>query len=166
MIPNWDQPKLFDHRLNEPTGLQKSSRIFVCSMADLFGDWVPFEWINRILNVVSKNTQHEFMFLTKNPKKYQYFEFPQNCWLGTSVSKKEDETRIIELAFYYNTYVRKFVSVEPILSSMTGVRFWGMDLVIVGAMTGQGAKKPDESWAYSVDHKNILYKDNIKAFLK
>jgi ParB-like chromosome segregation protein Spo0J len=38
--------------------------VFTCSMADLFGRWVPREWIEAVLQVVADNSQWNFLFLT------------------------------------------------------------------------------------------------------
>ena len=72
--PNYE-PKFYPERLKEPYTLKKPSKIFVCSMADLFGDWVKMNWIERVIKVVKENPQHTFQFLTKNPKRYLEFEF-------------------------------------------------------------------------------------------
>ncbi len=39
--------------------------VFVCSMADLFGKWVPQEWIDAVLEEVRAAPQWNFLFLTK-----------------------------------------------------------------------------------------------------
>ena len=39
------QTELIGYILNEPAQIKKPQNIFVCSMADLFGDWVPDVWI-------------------------------------------------------------------------------------------------------------------------
>lgn len=44
------EPMFHGDRLSEPTSV-KPSKIFVCSTADLFGGWVPDEWIERVLGV-------------------------------------------------------------------------------------------------------------------
>lgn len=59
--------------------------IFTCSMADLFGNWVPKEWIEAVLRVVRENPQWNFLFLTKFPLRMTEFEYPDNAWLGTTV---------------------------------------------------------------------------------
>ena len=38
-------PTLHRYRLDDPQQWKQPRNIFVCSMADLFGDWVPDEWI-------------------------------------------------------------------------------------------------------------------------
>jgi len=39
------EPTLYNYRLNEPITHKKPQNIFVCSMADLFGDFIPEKWI-------------------------------------------------------------------------------------------------------------------------
>ena len=45
----------------------KGSTVFVCSMADLFGSWVPDEWITRVMDAAVRVPRHTYIFLTKNP---------------------------------------------------------------------------------------------------
>lgn len=140
---------------------KKPSKIFVCSMADLFGDWVPSDWIEQILmRVVCQNPQHTFMFLTKNPKRYSEYGFPSNTMLGVTINTKNDLERM-EILTKQKRQDSLFVSIEPLLDDFTGVDFSGVDLIIVGAMTGAGAIKPKREWIESIKHRNIFYKDNL-----
>lgn len=56
---------LDDKKLTEPLRWRKPRRIFVCSMTDLFGDWVPDAWIDRVFAVMALSPQHTFQVLTK-----------------------------------------------------------------------------------------------------
>ena len=38
------------YRLNQPERQAEPQTIFVCSMADLFGRWVPTSWIAEVLD--------------------------------------------------------------------------------------------------------------------
>lgn len=76
--------------------------VFVVSMGDLFGSWVPREWIEKVLNVIRKNPQTTFLLLTKNPARYREFDIPDNCLLGTTI-----ETDLDEL------YIRERISLAP-----------------------------------------------------
>ncbi|MFR1061782.1 MAG: DUF5131 family protein [Enterocloster sp.] len=60
-------PTFHKYRLNEYQN-KKSRNIFVCSMADLFGEWVPDEWIEEVFEACDNAPQHNYLFLTKNPK--------------------------------------------------------------------------------------------------
>ena len=63
-------PTFHQYKLDEPQHWKKPRTIFVCSMADLFGEWVPDEWIIEVLNACREAPQHRYLFLTKNPKRY------------------------------------------------------------------------------------------------
>jgi protein gp37 len=71
--------------LREPLSVKAPSRIFLDSMADLFGRWVPAEQIQQVIDVVCEAEQHTFQALTKNaPRLLAVRDFPANLWLGVS----------------------------------------------------------------------------------
>lgn len=65
------EPTFHRYRLDYPTKLKMGNNIFIGAMADIWGEWVPKEWINEILDVCRKNPIHNYLFLTKNPKRYR-----------------------------------------------------------------------------------------------
>ncbi len=67
--------KLIPDALDKPRHWKKSTRIFVQSMGDLFHQGVPFEFIERVFDVMSQCQQHTFMILTKRPERA--YEFAQ-----------------------------------------------------------------------------------------
>ncbi|MDA8212115.1 MAG: DUF5131 family protein [Clostridia bacterium] len=107
-------PTFHRYHLDEPAKIKQPQKVFVCSMGDLFGDWVPSTWICDVLNVVEFCLQHTFLFLTKNPKRYQEFEFPANAWIGTSVENQQAADERIPLLLQAQAAVR-FISAEPLL---------------------------------------------------
>jgi protein gp37 len=48
-------------------------------MADLFGRWVPAEWIEAVLDSIRANPQWNSLLLTKFPKRLAEFQFPDNA---------------------------------------------------------------------------------------
>ena len=62
-------PTFHRYRLNDYIG-KKGRNIFVCSMADLFGEWVPDSWIKEVFKACENAPQHNYLFLTKNPIRY------------------------------------------------------------------------------------------------
>lgn len=56
-----------EHMLIKPSKVRKSSGIFVGSMADLFGHWVPKEHILKVLSAMKKADWHIFQTLSKFP---------------------------------------------------------------------------------------------------
>ena len=47
--------------------------VFVSDMGDMWGIWVPEDWILKVLNHVKKFPRTKFLFLTKNPRRYGEF---------------------------------------------------------------------------------------------
>lgn len=101
--------------------------VFVTDMGDLFGEWVPKEWILEIIGYTRKYSSTFFLFLTKNPSRYHEFMnlFPENAVLGATIETNRDElTRNISKApppsERYQSMKKlnwplKFISVEPVL---------------------------------------------------
>jgi protein gp37 len=55
------------HKLREPFRVKGSKRIFVNSMADLFHEHVPSEFMAEVFAVMRECERHTFMILTKRP---------------------------------------------------------------------------------------------------
>lgn len=112
-------PRFWADRLNNPAKVKKPSRIFVGSICDLFGDWVPEDWIIKILfSILANAPHHTYQFLTKNPKRLQAFDpWPSNCWVGTTVTNQDDADERLSWLLKVDASVR-FVSHEPLLSEI------------------------------------------------
>lgn len=105
--------------------------VFTCSMADLFGKWVPREWIEAVLEQAHANKQWNFLFLSKFPQRMQEFEFPDNAWVGTSVDKQGAVARA-ERAFEKINAKVKWLSCEPMLERLTFNSLEMFNWVVVG----------------------------------
>ncbi len=60
--------------------------IFMDSMSDLFGNWVPDDQLEKVLRAMGTAPRHTYQSLTKAPgrlKKYMHL-FPRNLWVGVS----------------------------------------------------------------------------------
>lgn len=93
-------PTLHRYRYNTLDKLKQGQNVFVGAMADIFGEWVPNSWIEDILDTCGKHPQHNYLFLTKNPKRYTQYGVPSgkgNMWYGTTVTNSEDMERIYQL---------------------------------------------------------------------
>ena len=184
-------PSLHRHRLNQPKKWSEPRTIFVCSMADLFGDWVPDEWIRKVFHECEAAPQHRYLFLTKNPKRLskmsmayairewnaehekphkQTAEYEgvlplpvhDNWWFGSSLDNMN--ARRFHGGFTWNT----FTSIEPLTEYMDmGLGSFGSDRwTIIGAETGnrKGKVIPQREWV-----ENILEAASItgvKVFMK
>ena len=149
-------PTLHRYRLDMPEKWSEPRAIFVCSMADLFGEWVPDEWIIDVLDACRRAPQHRYLFLTKNPTRYDELEDKdiitgkdQNFWLGSTVTV---ETRDL---LHYNFGLHTFKSCEPMLAPWPPAgppneKYRGAwpEWVIFGAETGnrKGKVVPEKEW--------------------
>lgn len=160
-------PTFHKYRLDELNWKAKSQKIFVCSMADLFGEWVPDEWIAGVFDACEDNPQHKYIFLTKNPRRYKELQFKiplptsNRYWYGFTVTNLEN-IKVINAA---NLGTKNFISVEPLLSGPNNlIEFLNIHWIILGAQTGPGAVKPNPQW---IDDIIAMAKaQNIPVFLK
>ncbi len=155
------EPEFHEKRIRQPLKEDKPKKIFVCSMADLFGEWVPDEWIERVLHICKLSNQHTFQFLTKNPTRLLDFEFPRNCWIGCTATNQEmyNSAKMVLKEFYHNI---SFLSCEPLLSRIE--LDWNPDWLIIGACSNPKPIQPDTSWVR--DMINIAQSNKIPLFLK
>jgi protein gp37 len=160
-IPFGYDPTFYPHRLEDPLKRRWPSKIFVCDCGDLFGEWVPKEWIEEVLKVVKKCPQHTFQFLTKNPRRYLDFELPNNTWAGTTVTSNRDYQKV-GIIKQVKTPIR-FLSIEPLLGEVD-FSFDGIQWVIIGAQTGKNPVKPRNEWIEKI--LSNARKLGIPIFLK
>jgi protein gp37 len=156
-------PTLYLNRMSRPAGIKKPQNVFVCSMADLFGEWVPDKWIDKVFDACNRAPQHRYLFLTKNPKRYEQFidiPMPNNMWFGFS------QTKNVHIGFDTHPSWKVFVSMEPLLEPLDRVQPEGVDWVIVGAETGnrKGKVIPKREWVEAI--VNECRKNKIPVFLK
>jgi protein gp37 len=165
------RPHFWKERLGEPARLKKPAKIFVCSMADLFGDWVPQEWIDQVLKVARECPQHTFQFLTKNPRRLLFINWPDNAWVGVTANNQPMFNEAAwRLSLTFKAKVR-FISIEPFLSP---VRMWkerySLDWLIIGGQTGKRPLQPDPEWVGNLIADagqrgiGVFTKDNLEGF--
>lgn len=155
------EPTLHRYRLDQPKKWHEPRNIFVCSMADLFGSWVPTNWLHEVINACERSPQHRYMFLTKNPSRYIEYGVPtaKNMWYGTTVTREADIDLLRHLPKWRNT----FVSIEPLLEplnleSLERYGFVSPDWIIIGAESGNRAGKviPQKEWVDNICEKANL----------
>ena len=169
-------PTLHRYRLNQPERIAEPQTVFVCSMADLFGRWVPTSWIIEVLDACKRAPWHRYLFLTKNPARYLELDHlallphEKNFWYGSTVASKDAKA----MHPMPESGINAFWSMEPLLGPVNmqecteGLPYW----VIVGAETGNRTDKvvPERAW---VDHITdfcaeneipVFYKNNLRAY--
>ena len=150
--PNGFEPTFHPERLDELKKLKKPAHIFMVSMGDMFGQWVPDHWAGHVLNVIAEYPQHTFTILTKNPARLKQWEFSDNCIVGTSITGLMDDAEVGRLQSLSElSGVRKVVSMEPMLHKPEGKLFCqldeaNIDWLIIGGQTGRNPFKPKQEW--------------------
>jgi protein gp37 len=121
-----------------PSGTKRSpakGRVFVCSMADLYGKWVPTDWISQVHQSCINNPQWEYLFLTKFPARYNQVKLPSTGWMGTTVDRQH-RVKVAETAFRKIEGVRvKWLSLEPLLEPLEFTDLSMFDWVIIGSQS-------------------------------
>lgn len=139
----------------KPTTEFGGDKVFVCSMADLFGKWVPEEWITAVLDQARQNPQWTFLFLTKFPIRMAEFDYPPNAWLGTTVDKQyavdRAEKAFIKIKESGFTGIC-WLSCEPMLERLTFSSLDMFDWVAIG-----GASKSTQTPEYFPPFDDIVY---------
>ena len=135
-------PVFHQHRLPAPanTSLPSSddpaeTRVFVCSMADLFGKWVPDDWIRQVFNACMAAPDWTYVFLTKWPKRYQMIASLPHAMFGASIIRQADVKRVERDMSAFETTGVKWISLEPMLEPITFTDLSWCDLVVIGSQT-------------------------------
>lgn len=146
------QLTLHEGCLQEPLQWKKPHTIFVCSMSDIFHENVPFEFVDKILDVIIKTPQHNYQILTKRANRMQeYFsnkKIPKNIWLGVTVDVSTSKFRIDHIRGLEASI--KFLSCEPLLEDLGDLNLEGIDWVIVGGESGAKARPMKQEWVVSI----------------
>jgi protein gp37 len=163
VYPQQFEPTFYPDRLRAPANTRRPAaltrpqdrNVFVCSMADLFGKWVPEDWIRPVFAEVRAHPAWNFLFLTKFPQRLQELQealdgFPPNAWLGCTVDTQA-RVQTAERAFRQLTAPVKWLSVEPMLERITFHTLDVFDWVVMGGLTaspfnGTPAFQPDWAW--------------------
>lgn len=160
------QVTLHEDSLNEPLKWKKPSKIFVCSMSDIFHKDVPFEFIDKIFDIMKNADWHIFQVLTKRSDRLLEYSkrtlWPKNVWAGVTVEHKDYVSRIEDLK-QVNAPVR-FISFEPLLSEISYINLEGIQWVICGGESGPNAREIKVDWVRNI--RDIVKQQNISFFFK
>lgn len=161
-------PTYHQHRLDYPSQRKNCCNILIGEMGETFGDWIPDEILIKIFGSCLKQDIHNYLFLTRFPRRYQelyskgILPIGKNYWYGSTVTCNEDPIPSLPPA------VNTFVCIEPMLEAITmpsdGSRI--ADWIIIGAETGPGKYKviPKKQWIEDI----VKYADRtgIPVFMK
>jgi protein gp37 len=137
-------PTIYRYRLNQPLIKKVPHTILVCGMGDLFGSWIPDEWINAVMQACLIAPQHRYLFLTKNFRRFEDLLDKKiippnkpNLFFGHIISTQEDAESYFDWHIIRdeNAYsrIKRFAYIELINEKLDFVsKNFPYDWVIVG----------------------------------
>jgi protein gp37 len=158
--------------------MTKSKKIFVGSMTDLFGEWVPDWMIFALLDAMAAAHRQTFQILTKRPERASETisawlrhvgreQLPPNVWLGVSAENQATYNERVRWLSRCLAQVR-FLSLEPLLDFIElagpGKPIPPIDWVIVGGESGPNARPLDLDWISGILAQCKCYE--IPVFIK
>lgn len=172
-------------QLDAPRKLREPAGIFLDSMSDLMGHWVPDEQINAVLDVARETPQHIYMLLTKNAPRLHWFTFPDNVWVGASSPpdymwgkqlSRWQQARMLDFTLRTLQRVRasvKWMSFEPLswdVSELVQRNSGALDWAVIGAASnGKQQFPPSEldlrQLLKHLDQQRVpvFYKGNLRS---
>lgn len=167
---------LMPEKLDQPLKRKKPTTYFVNSMSDLFHKDVPFEFVQKVFDVMDTSS-HRFQVLTKRAERMKEFFRYQfrpksflsnycNVMLGVSVeNRKHGLPRIKALQdIMMPPIIRRFLSIEPLLENLGPIDLSGIGWVIVGGESGPKARPMQKEWVESIQLQ--CEEANIPFFFK
>jgi len=159
--------KVLPERLQQTVNIKKPTKFFVNSMSDLFHEKMPFDFLDKIFEVIASTPQHNYQILTKREQVLQKYFLsrpapPSNVWLGVTVENGQAKNRIEVLKNIRATV--RFVSVEPLIDDIGALNLDGIHWVIVGGESGMSARPMNPQWAINVQKQ--CAEQNVAFFFK
>ncbi len=164
-------------RLDKPWLNGKRRKIFVGDLGDVFSAAVTFDFLKEeIIDVATgkDGSRHDFLLLTKQPQRAVQFgkwlngNWPENVWIGTSITGRASVPRIAHLAKIPARH--RFLSIEPLANDpgLTEAHVKEIvDWMIVGGESDQGSMmgRPFQvEWAESII--DLGAKTDVAVFVK
>jgi len=163
---NGFQFSIMPERLIYPLNIKKPTRFFVNSMSDLFHEEMPFEYLDKVFDVIERTPRHQYQILTKRENILQeYFtdrKVPKNVWLGVTVENKKSKNRI-DVLRNIEAEIR-FLSLEPLLEDLGELDLSNIHWAIVGGESGHKARPMKAQWAINI--KNQCITQDVAFFFK
>jgi protein gp37 len=164
--------------LHEPLKIKTPAKIFLDSMSDLMGHWVPEEEIRQVLAICQEAHWHTFQLLTKNAPRLKEFDFPPNVWIGvsappsrmfgkklSSAQQKRMVKRMMEVLQEVNAPI-KWMSIEPLSFDIAPLLINSpLKWAVIGAATnGPRVYQPEAEWVQNL--LDLFDAQKIPVFFK
>ncbi|MBW4439169.1 MAG: phage Gp37/Gp68 family protein [Pleurocapsa minor GSE-CHR-MK-17-07R] len=177
-------PHGFEHHywrpeiLDEPLKIKAQSKIFLDSMSDLMGHWVPAEEIERVFDICRQAHWHSFQLLTKNAPRLLEFDIPENVWVGVSAPPSfmfgkplsaDQQKRMVKRQLEVLRNIRvpiRWMSIEPLSFNIAPLLVDSpLEWAVIGAATnGPKTYQPERDWVLNA--LKVLKAQGTKIFFK
>lgn len=167
---NGFDPELRQDRIAQPFSWRTPRMVFVNSMSDMFGDFVPDKYLTKVFEVMRSTRQHTYQVLTKRAPRLKEWTHSQpwlldarHIWLGVSVEdRKHGVPRIADLRLAKAGC--RFLSIEPLLEDLGSLDLSEIDWVIAGGESGPGARPMKPEWVRRIRDQCI--EQDVAFFFK
>lgn len=172
-------PRTAPDQLDAPLHWRKPRRIFVNSMSDLFGEFVPDNYMRDVFGIMERADHHIYQALTKRSARVPEFcndyfaatspdgvtthEPPRHIHIGVSVEDRKYGLPRIKHLQEARVAVR-FLSIEPLLEDLGVLDLTGIHWAIVGGESGHGVRPMHPDWVRSIRDQCIAA--NVPFFFK
>jgi protein gp37 len=157
---------LHPFELQAPFKWEKSKKVFVNSMSDLFHPDVPDQFIQKVFDVMNNTPRHTYQILSKRSERLleisHNLNWTENIWIGVSVEDERVTHRIKDLSKIKARV--KFLSCEPLIGRIKSLNLKNIDWVIVGGESGFNARPLNIEWVMEI--KQACIKFQIPFFFK
>lgn len=157
---------LHPQALDEPRRWRNPRVVFVNSMSDLFHARVPLDFIRDVFDVMRETPQHTYQVLTKRSLRLRRaadkLDWPDNLWMGVSVENSDVLIRVDHLREVPAAV--RFLSCEPLLGPLDGIKLDGIGWVIAGGESGPNYRPMELSWARGV--RDACQEADVPFFFK
>ena len=178
LYPFGFDPTMRWDRLEQPQKYKEGKTIFVCSMADLFGDWIPDTWLFEVIRACKQAPQHQYIFLSKYPANYRKLDmilfegvdnfifkkdklYQHNMWAGSTITGQNDKGIATSLGM-----CNAFLNIEPLLGRVYLPEKHNLKWVIIGAETGNKKEKVTPKLEWIADILKWARRKKVPVFMK
>jgi len=149
----WDYSiKMHPERLAEPLLVEEPTCFIVALGSDLFHDDVPWEFIDKVFQVMNKCPEHKFEIATKRVERLacvaSSLKWTDNIMIGTAVESDEHLWRMGYLQQVPTE--NRFVSFAPLLGDVGSLDLTGIKMA-GGTGEDYGLRRPfDPAWLENI----------------
>lgn len=142
-------------------------RVFCASLADWLDNEAPDAWRNDLIDLIKVTPALDWLLLTKRIGRVKHWTHAlmPNVWLGATIVNQEEADRDVPKLLEAPA-AKRFVSYEPALGPVDWTKYPGIDWIIVGGESTQGARARDFDVTWAIDTIYMARQIGAAPFVK